>query len=85
MCNNQKTNQISNDFDLEIVQTRRNEKLMKLLDTRRKQAQTIPLDEVKRRLGIKQMRGLLKTDKPAPTDEEITAMLEERRQEKHDL
>jgi hypothetical protein len=28
------------------------------------------------------MRGLLKTDQPAPTDEEVAAMLEERRAEK---
>jgi hypothetical protein len=29
------------------------------------------------------MRGLLKTDRPAPTDEEVVEMLEERRMEKH--
>ena len=39
------------DFDVEVAQTRRNEKLMALLDERAKQTQTIPLDEVKRRLG----------------------------------
>jgi hypothetical protein len=33
--------------------------------------------------AIKRMRGLLKTDKPAPTDEEVEAMLEERRVEKY--
>ncbi|NMG18930.1 hypothetical protein [Brasilonema bromeliae] len=32
---------------------------------------------------IKQMKGLLKTDKPAPTDEQVAAMLEERRMEKY--
>lgn len=31
---------------------------------------------------IKQMKGLLKTDQPAPTDAEVEAMLEERRVEK---
>ncbi|MEH2454925.1 hypothetical protein [Nostoc sp.] len=36
------------DFDVEVAQTRRNEKLMALLDERAKQTQTIPLDEVKR-------------------------------------
>lgn len=40
------------DFDHEIVQTRRNEKLMTLLDERAGQTRTIPLDEVKRRLGF---------------------------------
>ncbi|RUT06225.1 hypothetical protein DSM106972_034310 [Dulcicalothrix desertica PCC 7102] len=33
--------------------------------------------------AIERMRGLLKTDKPAPTDEEVEAMLEERRVEKY--
>jgi hypothetical protein len=33
--------------------------------------------------AIEQMRGLLKTDKPAPTDEEVKAMLEERRIDKY--
>lgn len=32
---------------------------------------------------IKQMKGLLKTDQPAPTDDQIKAMLEERRVEKY--
>lgn len=42
----------NDDFDLEIVQTRRNEKLMAFLDDRAKQAQTISIDEVRRQLGI---------------------------------
>jgi len=33
--------------------------------------------------AIQRMRGLLKTDKPAPTDQEVVAMLEERRVEKY--
>ena len=33
--------------------------------------------------AIERMRGLLKTDQPAPTDEEIAVMLEERRVEKY--
>jgi hypothetical protein len=33
--------------------------------------------------AIQRMRGLLKTDKPAPTDQEVAAMLEERRVEKY--
>lgn len=40
------------NFDLEITQTRRNEKLMAFLDQRAKQTQTISLDEVKRQLGM---------------------------------
>jgi len=33
--------------------------------------------------AIQRMRGLLKTDQSAPTDEEVTAMLEEHRVEKY--
>ncbi len=33
--------------------------------------------------AIQRMRGLLKTDQPAPTDEEVAAMLDERRVEKY--
>jgi hypothetical protein len=33
--------------------------------------------------AIQRMRGLLKTDQPAPTDEEVAAMLEARRTEKY--
>ncbi|WP_019499392.1 hypothetical protein [Pseudanabaena sp. PCC 6802] len=33
--------------------------------------------------AIRRMRGLLKTDRPAPTDREVNAMLEERRREKY--
>lgn len=40
------------DFDIEIAQTRRNEKLMAFLEQRAKQTQTISLDEVKRQLGL---------------------------------
>ncbi len=40
------------DFDREIAHTRRNEKLMALLDERAGQTRTIPLEEVKRQLGF---------------------------------
>lgn len=40
------------DFDHEIALTRRNEKLMALLDKRAGQTQTIPLEEVKRQLSF---------------------------------
>jgi hypothetical protein len=40
------------DFDIEIAQTRQNEKLIAFLEKRARQTQTLPLDEVKRRLGI---------------------------------
>jgi hypothetical protein len=40
------------DFDQEIARTRNNPKLMALLESRAKQKATIPLDQVKRRLGL---------------------------------
>lgn len=40
------------DFDEEIVRTRRNDRLMALLDERAKQTQTVSLTEVKRQLGL---------------------------------
>jgi hypothetical protein len=43
---------VMDDFDHEIAQTRRNVKLMALLEERGKQTTTIRLDEVKRQLGL---------------------------------
>ena len=40
------------DFDEETARTRRNDKLMTLLDQRAKQSQTISLEEVKQQLGL---------------------------------
>jgi hypothetical protein len=40
------------DFEIEIAQTLQNEKLMALLEARAQQTRTVPLEEVKRRLGI---------------------------------
>ncbi|HUB23905.1 MAG TPA: hypothetical protein VL992_00650 [Tepidisphaeraceae bacterium] len=40
------------DFDVEVARARANPKLMKLLDERCVQTQLVPLDEVKRRLGM---------------------------------
>lgn len=39
-------------FDIEIARTRQNEKLMVLLEECAWQTHTLPLDEVKRHLGI---------------------------------
>ena len=41
------------DFDRELALTRRNEKLMALLDERTKQTETVPFAEVKRQLALK--------------------------------
>jgi hypothetical protein len=41
------------DFDLEIIQTRKNEKLMAFLEERAKQPATIPLEDIERRLGLR--------------------------------
>lgn len=40
------------DFDHEVAATRKNEKLMAFLDRRAAQTETVPLEEVKRRLGL---------------------------------
>jgi hypothetical protein len=45
--------------------------------------QDSPVSESERTGAIRRMRGLLKTQQPAPTDEEVAAMLEERRVEKY--
>ena len=45
--------------------------------------QNTSIPQPDRSLAIKRMRGLLKTNQPAPTDEEVAAMLEERRVEKY--
>jgi len=45
--------------------------------------QDVPSQPPERSRRIKQMKGLLKTDQPAPTDEQVKSMLEERRVEKY--
>ncbi|QKQ74666.1 hypothetical protein [Nostoc sp. TCL240-02] len=45
--------------------------------------QDTPISEPERSSAIRRMRGLLKTDQPALTDEEVAAMLEERRLDKY--
>ncbi|MBG1264689.1 MULTISPECIES: hypothetical protein [Nostoc] len=45
--------------------------------------QDTPISEPERSSAIRRMRGLLKTDQPAPTDEEVAAILEERRVDKY--
>jgi hypothetical protein len=42
-----------------------------------------PVSGTDRSGAIQRMRGLLKTDQPAPTDEEVAAMLEEQRLKKY--
>ena len=44
--------------------------------------QETSISESDRSGAIRRMRGLLKTDQPALTDEEVAAMLEQRRVEK---
>jgi hypothetical protein len=45
--------------------------------------QDTPVSESDRSGAIQRMRGLLKTDRSAPTDEEVAAMLADRRMEKY--
>jgi hypothetical protein len=41
------------------------------------------ISHANRSAAIRRTKGLLKTDQPAPTDEEVVVMLEERRLEKY--
>lgn len=43
---------IVDEFDAEVARTRQNARLMTLLDERARESGTIPLDQVKRQLGI---------------------------------
>jgi hypothetical protein len=45
--------------------------------------QDTPASGADRSGAIQRMRGLLKTDRSAPTDEEVAAMLADRRMEKY--
>jgi hypothetical protein len=45
--------------------------------------QSQPASGADRSGAIQRMRGLLKTEQPVPTDEEVAAMLEARRAEKY--
>jgi hypothetical protein len=45
--------------------------------------QNQPSQKSERTRIIKQMKGLLKTNQPVPTDEQVNAMLEEHRMEKY--
>lgn len=45
--------------------------------------QNQPSQKSERTRIIKEMKGLLKTNQPAPTDEQVNAMLEEHRVEKY--
>lgn len=45
--------------------------------------QDVPTSNADRAAAIQRMEGLLATDQPAPTDEEVEAMLEARRLEKY--
>ena len=43
---------LGEDFEDEVRRTRENKQLMELLDERRREAATIPLEQVKRELGL---------------------------------
>jgi hypothetical protein len=45
--------------------------------------QETPISNPKQTQAIRRMKGLLKTNKPAPTDAELNIMLEQRRTEKY--
>ena len=43
---------VVDEFDAEIARTRKNARLMALLDERAKESQTVSLEDVKRQLGL---------------------------------
>jgi hypothetical protein len=43
---------LGEDFEDEVRRTRENKQLMELLDERRREAATIPLEQVRRELGL---------------------------------
>ncbi|MGI8502930.1 MAG: hypothetical protein ACR2LR_17605 [Hassallia sp.] len=45
--------------------------------------QDVPTQPPERSRIIKQMKGLLKTDQPSPTDKQVESILEERGMEKY--
>lgn len=56
---------------------------LELVHTIIESLQDAPSQQPERSRTIKQMKGLLKTNEPTPTDEQVEAMLEERRVEKY--
>jgi hypothetical protein len=66
----------------EVLKLPPNERLI-LVTTIVESLQNQPTIITERSGSIQRMRGLLKTDKPAPTDEEVATMLQEKREEKY--
>lgn len=70
------------EFQEQIVKLPPSERLA-LVGTIIESLQEQPLVKSDRSGAIQRMRGLLKTEQPAPTDIEVAVMLEDRRVEKY--
>ena len=64
------------DFDEEIARTRNNPRLMALLEARAKRTATIPLDEVKQRLGLVEPRSIRARTHPENRPDSLHSALE---------
>jgi hypothetical protein len=73
---------LSQDLKAQVLKLTPRERLA-LVSVIIESLQESPVSKSERSASIQRMRGLLRTDRPAPTDEEVTAMLEERRVEKY--
>jgi hypothetical protein len=73
---------LSQDLKTQILKLAPSDRLA-LISVIVKSLQESPVSQSERSAAIRRMRGLLKTDRPAPTDEEVAVMLEERRVEKY--
>lgn len=72
-----------NELKAQVVRLSRSDRLAlvsTIIESLQEDNQMSKSDRTK---AIQRMRGLLKTDQRAPTDEEVAAMLEERRVEKY--
>jgi hypothetical protein len=70
------------ELKAEILKLSRGDRLS-LMMVIAKSLEEIDISRSERSEAIQRMRGLLKTDQPPPTDQQVAAMLEERRLEKY--
>jgi hypothetical protein len=73
---------LSQDLKAQVLKLTSSDRLA-LISVIVESLQESSVSKSERSAAIQRMRGLLKTDRPAPTDEEVAVMLEERRVEKY--
>ncbi len=73
---------LSQELKEQVLKLPRHDRLT-LINAIVESLQDPPIDKARRSAAIQRMEGLLATDQPAPTDEEVATMLEGRRLEKY--